>query len=64
MRAGKQPEGTTPHIQNMRPFEPLGDRARGGQRPGLDKWSTTLLSDSSAVSPIVEIVQVTVVESA
>ncbi|KKN72408.1 hypothetical protein LCGC14_0411210 [marine sediment metagenome] len=61
VRAGSQPEGTTPHIKNMRPVEPLGDRARGGQRPPVDKWSTILLSDSNTPSPIVEIVQVTVV---
>lgn len=62
VRAGKQPPGTSPHVQNMRPFEPLGDRARGGQRPGMDKWSSTLVSDSGDPAPVVEIVQVTVVE--
>ena len=61
VRAGKQPEGTTPHIKNMRPVEPLGDRSRGGQRPAVDKWSSVLVSDAVTPSPVVEMVQVTVV---
>lgn len=34
----EQPDLTTPHISNMRPRDVLGNRMRGGQRPGLDKW--------------------------
>lgn len=33
-----QPEGTTFDCLNVRAFDPLEDRARGGQRPGLVKW--------------------------
>jgi len=25
-------------MNNVRPYDTLDDRARGGQRPGLDKW--------------------------
>jgi hypothetical protein len=35
-----QPEGTTFDAKNVRVFDVLEDRARGGQRPGLDKWGT------------------------
>ena len=33
-----QPELTSPDMNNVRPFDALDKRARGGQRPGLDKW--------------------------
>jgi len=33
-----QPEGTTFDCKNVRAYDPLDKRARGGQRPGLDKW--------------------------
>ena len=33
-----QPEGTTFDCSNVRVFDPLNTRARGGQRPALDKW--------------------------
>ena len=55
-----QPEYTSPHINNMRPLDSLGDRYRGGQRPGLTKWSTTQVGEG--VSPIVELVTVAVLD--
>jgi hypothetical protein len=33
-----QPEGTTFDANNVRVFDVLENRARGGQRPALDKW--------------------------
>ena len=57
----RQPPGTSPHLQNVRPYDPLDDRARGGQRPAVVKWSTTQVSGTIAGS-VVEMVQVTVVE--
>ena len=33
-----QPKGTAADMNNVRPFDILKNRARGGQRPGLDKW--------------------------
>lgn len=32
------PPLTTCHMNNMRPYDTLDNRARGGQRPGLVKW--------------------------
>jgi len=34
----RQPEGTTPDALNVRPFDGLEHRARGGQRGGLSKY--------------------------
>ena len=34
----RQPRGTAPDMQNVRPFDVAENRARGGQRPGLVKW--------------------------
>lgn len=34
----KQVPGTAPDLRNMRPYDSIGNRIRGGQRPGLDKW--------------------------
>jgi len=61
MAAQRQPEHTSPHINNMRPLDNADKRFRGGQRPGQDKWSNTLVSGVSQ-NPIVEMVTVTVVE--
>ena len=33
-----QPEGTTPSCLNVRPYDVLGQRLRGGQRAGLSKY--------------------------
>jgi hypothetical protein len=33
-----QPQGTTFDCLNVRAFDALANRARGGQRPGWDKW--------------------------
>ena len=38
-----QPNLTSPDLQNVRPFDTLDNRARGGQRPGLDKWGAGTL---------------------
>lgn len=35
-----QPEGSTFESLNMRPYDTIGNRARGGSRPGLSKYST------------------------
>ena len=34
----QQSPDTSANMNNMRLFDVLDDRARGGQRPGLDKW--------------------------
>lgn len=33
-----QPDGTTFNCLNVRPYDIINNRLRGGQRPGLDKW--------------------------
>lgn len=34
----KQPPLTSFSMLNVRPYDPLSNRLRGGQRPGLAKW--------------------------
>lgn len=34
----KQPGLTTFRMLNVRPYDTLSNRLRGGQRPSLDKW--------------------------
>lgn len=36
----KQPPLTSSEIENVRPYDVFEDRARGGQRPGLQKWAS------------------------
>ena len=36
--ASQQSPETSPDMNNIRLFDVLAHRARGGQRPGLDKW--------------------------
>lgn len=36
--ASRQPPLTSPDLNNVRVYDVLGNRARGGQRPGLKKW--------------------------
>lgn len=36
--AGNQSPTTSPDMDNMRVYDTLKNKARGGQRPGLDKW--------------------------
>jgi len=57
--AGKQPAGTSPNLQNVRVFDVLDDRGRGGQRPGMAKKYTQQIGGTAY--PIVAICSVTVV---
>jgi len=34
----EQPEATSADMKNVRPYDVLDNRLRGGQRPALDKW--------------------------
>ncbi len=56
-----QPLLTSPDMKNMRPYDTLGNRARGGQRPALDKWGN---GDQigAAEQPVVAMVVVSSVE--
>ena len=58
--AAKQPQLTSPAMNNCRPQGVLKNRIRGGQRPGLDKrYSQQIGGDSEY--PIVALLQVTTV---
>lgn len=56
----RQPDGTSPCINNVRSYDSLDERGRGGQRPASQKWSDT---QAGGTSPVVEMVGVTVVDS-
>ena len=53
---GKEPENTSPYMNNVRPVDVNVKRIRIGQRPGLDKWSSTQVGDAS--NPVVAICSV------
>lgn len=58
--AAKQPQLTSPHMNNVRPQDVSQNRIRGGQRPGIDKrYSQQIGSDSEY--PVVVLLQVTLV---
>jgi len=46
--ASTQPQMTSGDLSNVRPYDTLGNRLRGGQRPGLNKWGAgTQVGNSS-----------------
>ncbi|MCK5608885.1 hypothetical protein KAR91_43835 [Candidatus Pacearchaeota archaeon] len=47
----KQPGLTSFSMLNVRPYDTLANRLRGGQRPGLAKWSTDQIG--AAEQPVV-----------
>lgn len=55
-----QPELTAFKLQNVRPYDPLSNRARGGQRPGLDKMYSQQIG--GAANPIVWMGSITTVD--
>ncbi|KKN77437.1 hypothetical protein LCGC14_0359960 [marine sediment metagenome] len=55
----EQPIATSPDLNNVRPYDTLDNRARGGQRPGLDKLYAQQIGGTEA--PIVAMCSVTVV---
>jgi len=56
---GSQPSNTSPRMQNVRPY--WAGRLRGGQRPGMKKWSSILIG--GAEQPVVAICSVSAQES-
>jgi len=60
IRPGAQPEGTSPDLNNVRPYDVLDNRLRGGQRPGLAKLYPEQIGIDKAA--IVSICSVTVVD--
>lgn len=55
----KQPPQTSAYMNNVRPFDVLENRARGGQRPGVDKLYTQQIGSTT---PILEILDVDYLE--
>jgi len=49
-----QPEGTAFDAKNVRAYDVIGNRVRGGQRPGLDKWGAGT-QIGSAEQPVVSL---------
>ena len=60
IRPGAQPEGTSPDLNNVRPYDVLDNRLRGGQRPGLSKLYSEQIGGETG--PIVAISSITIVE--
>ena len=59
-----QPGGTSPGMNNMRVYDVLDNRARGGQRPGLDKQYAQLIGgDAYAFNPIIELLSISIAGS-
>jgi len=55
----KQPTTTSGHIKNVRPYDTLSNRKRGGSRPGLKKLYAEQVSGGA--SPVVLIQSIMVV---
>lgn len=51
-----QPAFTSVRLQNVRAFDADTDRARGGKRPGLSKWSSAQVDGDADVQDIVSVV--------
>lgn len=60
----EQPEGTTPDAQNVRGYDPLEQRLRGGCRPGLSKWYANTINDPEAIQDINRVKGVGAIEAA
>jgi len=56
-----QPQMTSVDMNNMRLRDVFDERARGGQRPGLDKWGNGT-QIGAAENPVVAICSVSTVE--
>jgi hypothetical protein len=48
----QQPEGTTPDALNVRAYDPISKRQRGGQRNGLSKYITAAVNGSQPIQAI------------
>ena len=56
-----QPARTSPHLKNVRPYDVLETRVRGGQRPGLAKRYSQIINSGGEAAVIVELLEVSVV---
>jgi hypothetical protein len=53
-----QPEGTCFDAQNVRPYDDIEGRIRGGSRPGLAKYNSTAITDDTRIQNISSVVTV------
>jgi hypothetical protein len=44
-----QPEGTSPDCLNVRPYDPIAARLRGGSRPGISKYFASAVNGSNPI---------------
>ena len=56
--AAQKPSLTSGYLNNVRPFDVLEGRARGGQRPGLKKLFNEILGTEAPIVALCEIVVV------
>jgi len=56
----RQPGMTSDYLKNVRPYDVLENRRRGGQRPGLDKRFDERIGGDTA--PIVALLEISVLE--
>ncbi|KKM16495.1 hypothetical protein LCGC14_1685300 [marine sediment metagenome] len=53
-----QPQATSPDMNNVRPFDVLDERIRGGQRPGMVKrYSEKVYNVVTGTGPVVAMVK-------
>ena len=52
-----QPPGTTASALNVRGYDSLKQRLRGGRRPGLSKWHADQINGSAAIQLMEKVVQ-------
>lgn len=53
----KQPEGTSPDLLNVRAYDAIDERARGGQRSGLSKYFADAVNGSNWIQFIGQVVR-------
>ncbi len=59
----EQPEATSPDMNNVRAFDTLDDRIRGGQRPAMVKRYTERVTNAAlGTGPIVAMCEVSITE--
>ncbi len=59
----EQPEATSPDMNNVRPFDVLDERIRGGQRPGMVKrYDEEITIIAGEAGPIITMCEVSVTE--
>lgn len=58
----EQPEATSPDMNNVRAFDTLDERIRGGQRPGMKKRYSEVVSPVALGGPVIAMCEVSITE--